>query len=209
MLCLKISLPIRPIKSDVERNNATKKPGYMTTLIIKEGTILQLLHTTRPYSVARLDHIKPHSPSIPTKTPIMNSTYILTVSLVILFASLNDAFQPNSICSKKLATHSSSIRNFATILNAKVGGDEEDSFPSGDSYKGSVDWDAEWAKVVKEKGPDIERPGKDYYKNDAQRAALKAQKVTGEQIKKVKIVKPDVDFKSLSADPKFWIAICK
>jgi hypothetical protein len=35
----------------------------------------------------------------------------------------------------------------------------------------SVDWDAEWKKVVQKKGA-IPRPGKDFYKSDAEIAAI-------------------------------------
>ncbi|GFH59492.1 hypothetical protein CTEN210_15968 [Chaetoceros tenuissimus] len=112
------------------------------------------------------------------------------------------AFSPVSI-----HTSSSRTRSITSFHQAKVGNDEEDSFPKGDNYEGDIDWDAEWAKVVKEKGANIDRPGKDFYKNDAQRAALKATKAASEQIQKVKIVKPDVNLRMLTGDAKFWIAI--
>lgn len=112
------------------------------------------------------------------------------------------AFSPVSI-----HTSSSRTRSITSFRQAKVGNDEEDSFPKGDNYEGDIDWDAEWAKVVKEKGANSDRPGKDFYKNDAQRAALKATKAASEQIQKVKIVKPDVNLRMLTGDAKFWIAI--
>ena len=93
------------------------------------------------------------------------------------------------------------------ILHAKL--NDSDQVPGGDSYEGDIDWDAEWKKVVAEKGQSSDRPGKDFYKNDAQRAALKASKAASEQISKVKIVKPDINLKMLTGDAKFWIAICK
>ena len=137
----------------------------------------------------------------------MISKITLVLSLALFFASWSDAFQPS--ISRKVATFSTT-REVNVLLNAKIGSDEEeDSFPGGDSYKGDIDLDEEWKKVVKEKGQDLGRPGKDYYKNDAQRAALKVTKAAGEQIKKVKVVKPDINLKMLSGDPKFWIAVCK
>jgi hypothetical protein len=40
-------------------------------------------------------------------------------------------------------------------------------------YSGSVDWDAEWKKVVKNKDAILEKaPGKDFYKSDAEIAAI-------------------------------------
>lgn len=74
-------------------------------------------------------------------------------------------------------------------LHAVLGGDEdgkkdnpkEDSdfsdFPvegkTGD-YTGSVDWDAEWKKVMANQGQPDQRPGKGYYKSEAELAALRA-----------------------------------
>lgn len=46
-------------------------------------------------------------------------------------------------------------------------------------YKGSVDWDAEWKKVVQRggtaataSGEKIDRPGKEFYKSEAEIAAI-------------------------------------
>jgi len=77
----------------------------------------------------------------------------------------------------------------------------------GDSYEGDIDWDAEWKKVVEKREQPSNRPGKDFYKNDVERALLQTSKSTAEQIKKVKIVKPDINIRSLQGDAKFWIAI--
>lgn len=92
-------------------------------------------------------------------------------------------------------------------LRAQVGSDEGDSTPSGDSYEGDIDWDAEWKKVVAQKGQKIDRPGKDFYKNDAQKAAAKATRVASEQIQKIRVVQPDINMRMLAGDTKFWIAI--
>lgn len=101
-------------------------------------------------------------------------------------------------------------RNHSFIrLGAQVGSDEGDSTPSGDSYEGEIDWDAEWKKVVQQKGQKVERPGKDFYKNDAQKAAAKATRVASDQIRKIKVVQPDINLRMLTGDAKFWIGICK
>ena len=47
----------------------------------------------------------------------------------------------------------------------------------GDEYTGDVDWDAEWKKVVASDGKlkdGAQRPGKDFYKSEAEIAAIKA-----------------------------------
>lgn len=43
-----------------------------------------------------------------------------------------------------------------------------------DSYKGEIDWDAEWKKVVQKQNAAADRPGKDFYKSEAQIAAIRA-----------------------------------
>lgn len=75
----------------------------------------------------------------------------------------------------------------------------------GESYEGDIDWDAEWKKVVEKRDQPSERPGK--YKNEVERALLQTSKATAEQVKKVKIVKPEFNMKSLTGDAKFWIAV--
>ena len=80
--------------------------------------------------------------------------------------------------------------------------DGTDSTPGGDSYEGDVDWDAEWKKVVESKGNNIDRPGKDFYKNDVQRAAAKASRAANEKLRRVKVVKPDINIRSLKGDAK-------
>lgn len=82
------------------------------------------------------------------------------------------------------------IKNVATIvttagtsLHLTKMGDEnsEGEFPPeediGGEYTGSVDWDAEWKKVVASDGKlkdGQDRPGKDFYKSEAEIAAIKA-----------------------------------
>ena len=47
-----------------------------------------------------------------------------------------------------------------------------DDIPSPSVGETSVDWDAEWKKVVQKKENKIERPGKDFYKSEAEIAAI-------------------------------------
>jgi hypothetical protein len=46
-----------------------------------------------------------------------------------------------------------------------------EDIPSPAVGESTVDWDAEWKKVVQKKGA-IPRPGKDFYKSDAEIAAI-------------------------------------
>lgn len=58
-------------------------------------------------------------------------------------------------------------------LAAKITDNEGSDFPFEDTeYTGSVDWDAEWKKVVKEKTKTKDRPGSRYYKTEAEIAAI-------------------------------------
>jgi len=49
----------------------------------------------------------------------------------------------------------------------------------------TVDWDAEWKKVVANKDRPIERPGKDYYKTEAELAAIRAANEASKRAQKM------------------------
>ena len=95
-----------------------------------------------------------------------------------------------------------------------VSGDDNDDFPPDESteYSGSVDWDAEWKKVVEKDGKldnGKERPGKDFYKSEAEIVAIKAANTATKTVSdagtSVSNSIPDVGL--LSGDWRFWIAI--
>ena len=70
-------------------------------------------------------------------------------------------------------------RQFARvdILQAIVDEGQEDFPAEEDAGGSSVDWDAEWKKVVASDGKlgdGVERPGKGYYKSEAEITAIKA-----------------------------------
>ena len=82
-----------------------------------------------------------------------------------------------------------------------------EDFPPEDQeeYTGSVDWDAEWKKVVASEGKiSTDRPGKDFYKSEAEIAAIKAANKAAEQAalasRNVSNLVPDI--RSLSGDWK-------
>jgi hypothetical protein len=88
--------------------------------------------------------------------------------------------------------------------------DEGGDFPpeeNSDDYTGSVDWDAEWKKVVSSDGGlpgGMERPGKDFYKSEAEIAAIKASNSASEKAVSagVKISDSIPDIRSLAGDWK-------
>jgi len=71
------------------------------------------------------------------------------------------------------------------------------------SYEGSVDWDAEWKKVVANRDQPIERPGKEFYKTEAEIAAIRAAKKAASQAQKISDQMPSLpSWKSLQSDWK-------
>lgn len=120
-----------------------------------------------------------------------------------------------------LTRHAISPNGHATTLmmassndNNKKNNDEDSDFGStragGDSYEGDVDWDAEWKKVVQDQNSNVNRPGKDFYKNDVERAVGKTTRAAQENLSKIELPKVDIKAPSLpsfSGDAKFWLTV--
>ena len=94
--------------------------------------------------------------------------------------------------------------NHATTLRAAPG-----DFPpeEAEEYTGTIDWDAEWKKVVASEGktPDGSvRPGKDFYKSEAEIAAIKAANKVAEGAVEAssRVANSLPDVRSLSGDWK-------
>jgi hypothetical protein len=126
------------------------------------------------------------------------------MSVVCLMAAA-DAFQPSSRTGLALA------RSAGSALRAGENADGDEIFQAGDDgYSGDVDWDAEWKKVVTENKA-VERPGKDFYKSDVERAAILTTNKVAKQVAKVKVKAPAFQAPSvptsLQGDWKFWIGI--
>ena len=69
----------------------------------------------------------------------------------------------------------------------------------------TVDWDAEWKKVVKDQqaGKSVERPGEGYYKSEAEIAAIRAANKATEQMGRAASQMPSMpSFDSLKGDWK-------
>lgn len=145
----------------------------------------------------------------------------VTIRNVILFHFINNAvsfsFVKLSVDTVQLSppshTHQRchSRRNKITSLFSENNNDN-DEFSVGETYDGDVDWDSEWKKVVQNQDQPSERPGKDFYKNDVEKAIGKTAKAAQEQISKIPKVKVDMPSQprvpmSLSGDAKLWLAI--
>lgn len=134
----------------------------------------------------------------------------ISVSVTLLLLNLQEvsSFLPNpqsSLVKKCPSVTNPCIQSFRGNKILASPNQDNDDFGSigsagGDSYEGDVDWDAEWKKVVEKRDQPAGRPGN--YKNEVERAMLKTQKATGEQLKKIKIVQPDINMRSLQSDGK-------
>ena len=80
----------------------------------------------------------------------------------------------------------------------------------GETFESSVDWDAEWKKVVKNQDQPAERPGK--YKTPAEIAAIKTTNKVAKNVfdasQEMKSKMPEVpNMMALQGDWRFWIGI--
>lgn len=117
-----------------------------------------------------------------TKSSFLLSSLLLVVAVSSFQPAHNNFVRPATSASIRRRTPSHN-----TQLNEKAGRPE---FEVGDEeYSGDIDWDGEWAKVVKE-ADKKDRPGKDFYKTDAERATIKAVNKAAEQVAKVKVQAP-------------------
>ena len=109
---------------------------------------------------------------------------------------------------------SASSRTATALFSGDDNNNYSDLPPPEESaeYTGSVDWDAEWKKVVQSEGKlenNQERPGQGYYKSEAEIQAIKAANEASKKISEASssVTSALPDFRSLSGDWRFWIAI--
>lgn len=148
----------------------------------------------------------------------MNYTLLTLSLLIVISATTTSGFSPSDRSflqnqSPLQRCYSSRSLSSQTLFVTSGGGDNDD-FPPDESleYSGSVDWDAEWKKVVEKDGKldsGGERPGKDFYKSEAEIAAIKAANTATKKVTQAGSSVADSlpDIRSLSGDWKFWIGI--
>ena len=85
----------------------------------------------------------------------------------------------------------------------------EDFPPPPEDDNATVDWDAEWKKVVANKEQPDKRPGQDFYKSDAEISVTKTvnQGIEKAQKEAAKLDIPSVNMAGLTSDWRFWIGI--
>jgi hypothetical protein len=103
--------------------------------------------------------------------------------------------------------HSTSLRSENPNKESDLPREEE---VVGDQYQGSVDWDAEWKKVVENRDQPPTRPGN--YKSPAEIAAIKATNKVAKNVfdasQDMKSNLPSApSIRSLQGDWRFWIGI--
>jgi hypothetical protein len=85
-----------------------------------------------------------------------------------------------------------------------------DDIPPGDDddYKGTIDWDAEWKKVVENKSQPKQRPGQGYYKSEAEIAVTKVVNKASQKAVDASKNFPRIRLNGdLSRDWRVWIGI--
>ena len=109
------------------------------------------------------------------------------------------------------STHSISISLLLHSENPNKGaGSSEEEIVGEEKYEGSVDWDAEWQKVVQNRDQPTQRPGN--YKSPVEIAAIKATNKVAKNVfdasRDMKSNMPSApSFQSLQGDWRFWIGI--
>jgi hypothetical protein len=127
----------------------------------------------------------------------------------LALAQTTDAFAPYSRTQR--SNHAlSRVFGTASPDGPRPNDSNSDFPPEEDSaaYKGDIDWDGEWKKVVAKQNMPQKRPGKDFYKSDAEIAAIRAANLATEQANKVASNIPQVpEWRSLQGDWKFWVGL--
>ena len=122
----------------------------------------------------------------------MSSIFSLNVLGLLICMSIGDSFQlPCTTLTeyhKSLLYNDERVKNTAYIRNViphDMSKELDPDFPpNDDEYKGDIDWDAEWKKVVTNKDQPKERPGQ--YKTDLEIAATKAKVAAEKKLMSVK-----------------------
>ena len=153
-----------------------------------------------------------------TMIPSMTTNAIIfTAAAAILLIATDptcvECFSPSPAFGRSITDTIYARRPFAThfllhIENPNKGSSEEEIV--GEQYEGTVDWDAEWQKVVQNRDQPTQRPGS--YKSPVEIAAIKATNKVAKNVfdasQDMKSSMPSVpSIQSLQGDWRFWIGI--
>lgn len=120
--------------------------------------------------------------------------------------TINTIAFPRPVYFTKLYSENPKGNSDEEILDA----DEKIISVGGESYEGSVDWDAEWKKVVENRDQPSQRPGN--YKSPVEISVIKATNKVAKNVfdasKDMKANMPSVpSIRSLQGDWRFWIGM--
>jgi hypothetical protein len=118
-----------------------------------------------------------------TRTTVVSLLWAAVVALVFAATiETSDAWTTitstttASIGQRRATIIRSSLGPLSLAIKRDDGSSVNSDFPPEEEtaeYKGTVDWDAEWKKVVKNGGTTkADRPGKEFYKSEAEIAAI-------------------------------------
>ncbi|KAL3823401.1 hypothetical protein ACHAXA_004276 [Cyclostephanos tholiformis] len=142
-------------------------------------------------------------------------TAAATIHFIATYPNFVKCFSPSSTFGLSTTRTNSNYagRQFATTSllyseNPNKGSSEEEIV--GEQYEGSVDWDAEWRKVVQNRDQPTQRPGS--YKSPVEIAAIKATNKVAKNVfdasQDMKSSLPSApSIRSLQGDWRFWIGI--
>lgn len=145
----------------------------------------------------------------------VNATLLLVTTILGMLGSMSVwGFSPpsshfvDSIRSRNRSAGASTSAAASSSLVQLRSSPNED-FPPPREEEVSVDWDAEWKKVVANKDQPKQRPGKDFYKSDAEIVVTTTINRSIETVQKqaAKIDIPSINTATLTNDWRFWIAI--
>jgi hypothetical protein len=104
-------------------------------------------------------------------------SFLWAVGLVLVASvETTAAWTTTSLGERRGAIIRSSLSPLSLAIKRNDGSSVDSDFPPEEEtaeYKGTVDWDAEWKKVVNNGGTTkADRPGKEFYKSEAEIAAI-------------------------------------
>ncbi|KAL3785759.1 hypothetical protein ACHAW5_003601 [Stephanodiscus triporus] len=148
--------------------------------------------------------------------PMRINAFIFAATAAFLLKVIDpsvECFSPPPAFGRSMTISNYARRSFATpsLLhseNPNKGSSEEEIV--GEQYEGSVDWDAEWKKVVQNRDQPTQRPGS--YKSPVEIAAIKATNKVAKNVfdasQDMKSSLPSApSIRSLQEDWRFWIGI--
>jgi hypothetical protein len=152
-------------------------------------------------------------------TNMISLTPFLLLSLVLLsneanaFTNVGQRVRISRVETSNLMTVSHPCRGLVVVSMSSAAPPpppppESDGQPPREEleeYTGDIDWDAEWKKVVRNQNQPAERPGKDYYKSEAEIAAIRAANAANKQVSNA--VSGIPTWRALKGDWKFWIGV--